>query len=386
MSQELTSVGRGSQQQQRSKGPGRPSRAGYCEGGEQGRKGASPPSVHTKSEKRDKPRPSAVLEVEHLNRLHKLGIAKERSQKLVAWALENLTDDRQRRDAKSQEDCGALLWFRRFVEGPQAGDTRLRRGIFCQKLTCPLCMLRKAAKTCQAYLPKILTAWADGAPDRRLLFATHTLPNGDDLAATWNRLEQALGRQTVLMRQHRRRGAGVFANVVGGVMHIETKRGKGGQFHPHAHSLWLVDGALDFKAAQLAWSQAVGVPAVSWFRHLNTQQKLINGQAFTPEDLRASIASDLQEVLKYPMKFEGGKPADLWHIADVLRGRRRLRPFGCLHGVEVPEDMADDQPDWDTWQWVELVYGYAGKGHYQQRQKPAPSTAFDAWNAGSHPG
>jgi hypothetical protein len=383
VSQELTSVGRGSQRQRGSKRPGEPPAAPRSEGGHQAEKSPPLSIFNTKSVKCDKIKPACLREVQHESRLLKLGKAKERSEKLVAWALENLpADDRGRVDAVSQADCASWLWFRRALEGPTAGDTRLTGGIFCQKLTCPACMIRKAARTVDAYTPKILTAWSDGAPDRRALFVTYTLPNGDDLAATWDHLHESLKRHGDAARQQRRRGAGPLASLAGGVIHIETKRGKGGQWHPHAHAIWLYDGRPDYDALRATWAQAVGCSAFLKIKHLNAQKALLDGREFAPGEFLACLRQGVMETLKYPMKFEGGKPADLWHVAKVLHDRRRLRPFGCLFGVEVSDDLADDQPDWSAVQSIELVYRYGGQGHFRLTKKPGPVASFDAWNAG----
>lgn len=381
MSQELTSVEQGSQHQPRAASPARPSRASSSEGGEQGGVEAVSPLVHTKSVNRDKVGPSEPARtIAHANRMHRLGIAKERSEQCTDWAIANLpADDRGRHDAMQQKECGSWLWFRRFTAGPTAGDTRLTGGLFCQKLTCPACMIRKAARTVDAYAPKVLSAWSAGAPDRRALFVTLTVKNLPDLATTWDNLKIALDKFALVIRQQRRRGVGPLAGLAGGVLHVETKRGKGGLWHPHVHACWLFDGRADYKALQAAWSQAVGYKAVSLFRHLKTQQLLLSGVELSPEQIEAMLYKEIQEVLKYPMKFEGGKPADIWHVAKVLYKRRRLRAFGCLVGVEVNEELADDQPDWSAWPSVELVYRYAGKGLYRQTRKPGPVAALEAW-------
>lgn len=358
----LTSARKPRQQQQaiqkRSSGlltaPERPEAKGRREAA----KAASPSLLDTSEERVTAQRAKKPISA----RLAKLGAHKEGSVSVAKWGRQ-CGDDDQRFRASQQLGCGAWLNFRQFLEGPHAGDWKLYAGIHCDQLTCELCQARRAAKVVQAYHPKVLNQWSEIGPDARLVFVTLTVRNGADLDATWKHLHDSLQRLRSQQKQHRCRKLGAFSNLLGGVGHIETKRGKGGGWHPHYHGVWLVDGWSDWRAWRKAWCQAIGYRSLPKIKLLNSQQDLLDGK-IQPKQLPEALGKDLCEVLKYPMKFEGAKPADLWTVASALRRRRRLRPFGCMIGVKLPESLDDGPLDWDAWRWIELVVRYNGLGTY----------------------
>lgn len=315
------------------------------------------------------------------SRLGRFAECKSRSLAIAEWGQRVEKHPWVHDRAADQIECGAYLVFREFLEGPHAGLRRLFAGITCKNTTCPLCMLRRSARTVQAYHPKVVAAWSEGYPRRRLFFGTFTVPNADDLAESWNRLEAALRLLNVRVRQQKRRRSGPFSNLAGGVWSIETKRGRGGGWHPHAHCLWLVDGNCDFAAIQEAWSEVVGVNAWCNLRRLRAQERLEKGELQMGPELVEQLGSDLCEVLKYPMKFGDALHSDLWAVALELRKRKRVRPFGCLWGVDVPDDMNDEAIDWEAWAWVDLVFRYErSQGQYVAGSPVRQSKEAEAWH------
>jgi len=316
----------------------------------------------------------------HTERLEKLGGCKQRSLALAREAPEHA-----RKRANEQIGCGAFLHFRMALEGPHKGERRLFSGIHCHQLTCEICQIRKAARVLQAYTPKVLQAWAENRPKGcRLLFVTLTQRNGSDLTENLQVLSDRRKLLRDRIRQNRKRNAGPFRNLVGGVGHIETKRGQDGEWHPHLHELWLNNGRANFKLMREAWAEITGMSDVQVkIKHLNVQHALDSGSVMGDVDIEAQLAGDLAEVLKYPLKFEYGSPADMWHIADCLRGIKRLRPFGCLYGIKVNPELLDDPIDWDLFAFMDFYYRYAGEGRY--KAAPAPrlslkSQLLEDWN------
>ena len=60
-----------------------------------------------------------------------------------------------------------------------------------------------------------------------------------------------------------------------------------------------------------------------------------------PSDFNASLASDLIEVLKYPLKFGAISIPDNWHAEQILAGRRLRGSFGSLYGLGDAYHLTD---------------------------------------------
>lgn len=329
-------------------------------------------------------------------RLEKYGKAKQYSRYVAEWCR----DDDQKRPcnplgwrlrAKGQLDCASWLDFRKALSGDDTA-WKLVDAKFCQQgHTCPLCALRRGAKSVQAVVPRVLTVLAE-KPLYEAYMVTLTLTNGPDLGETFDVLDgglKALVRQCRQAKKNPLESRAMRA-VVGGVGHIETKRGKGGQWHPHYHGLWLCDRKrmanprarwpIDTSILGETWAQVTG--GRGRWHHVD---KLHSDKLRFSEGFEEALRRDVMEVIKYAVKFEDVRNPkhteperdqmcrDLWSTADVLRGRTLLRSFGELHNVEVDDDLTDDPLDWETLEYIEAFFRYR-QGEYRETPRPRKVT------------
>ena len=69
------------------------------------------------------------------------------------------------------------------------------------------------------------------------------------------------------------------------------------------------------------------------------------------------------ETFKYALKFSDLPLADNWEAFQKLKGKRLINSFGVLRGVEVPEDLTDDDLDEDL-PYMLMLYNYRkGSGY-----------------------
>lgn len=320
-------------------------------------------------------------------RIEKFGKAKEHSRLCARWGIENL--EKTFAKPSLQEGCGKWVNFRRATSGPDQA-WKLRAGRFCQQThTCQVCAILRGGRTLGAVVPKVLAA-LESRPAVRPYLITLTVPNGDDLRATLDRLLKSLGRMMWQFRdaQRRKTGSKAMRPVVGGVGQVEIKRGAGGQWHPHYHGLWLVDRSiaadqckpLDYSAMYAAWCQAVEAPHANWnAQPLRSEKKRHLGAG--AEAYREALIGDLLEVIKYTVKFESdGNYGDYWTIAGQVRRKQLLRAFGILRGIEVPEELIDEQLNWEELEFIDRFYRYAGGAKYVEVSAPKPHKSFEEWN------
>jgi hypothetical protein len=301
------------------------------------------------------------------DRVKRYGAAKKTALAIAEFGIQSENAEWISQGLK-QQACGWYLLFRQMLTGDRSA--RLVAAQFCSLPTCPFCSIRRSAKTLGAYLPKIMAVRLQN-PSSRLLFVTLTVRDSQDLKEVFGRLEGGLGGLMQRSRDRRRgKGASVMQGVLGGVGQFEVKKGAGKQlWHPHYHGLWLHQGRMDFGRLQEEWGQLAG-DAGAWckVKHLDTERQIVAGARL--EDLQEVLAGDVSEVIKYPMKFGDMTPLEVWQAWDILRGKRMLRSFGCLRGVEVPESLLDEPIDWRHLEYVELLYRYQGQGFFKLMGQP----------------
>lgn len=256
--------------------------------------------------------------------------------------------------------CGEYLAFKQYYT---AGKIRLSAANFCKvHLLCPLCAIRRGAKTLKAYLDRYQVISQENS-GLKLSLVTLTVKNGDDLSERFDHLKKSL--QTLLKRR-RRTLAGVrgwhseFSKIAGLVGSYEVTN-KGNGWHPHAHMLVLHRERFDYAAMQAEWLKITGDSHV-----LNV------ADAQHPDD----PAQDFLEVFKYAVKFSDLTPSDNIEAFMVLHGRRLLFSAGLFWGVEVPEEMTDEALD--DLPFVELIYRYLhGSGYNLAEMKDS-----EVWKPG----
>ena len=81
------------------------------------------------------------------------------------------------------------------------------------------------------------------------------------------------------------------------------------------------------------------------------------------------------ETFKYALKFSDLELSDNLHAYKTLKGKRLINSFGALRGVEVPEELTDDDLDEDL-PYMLMLYTYRkGSGYnFSEQWEDAPST------------
>ena len=130
--------------------------------------------------------------------------------------LDDLLKERYRVAAAKLESCGNYLEFRNYYT---VGKTRLTKASFCkQHLLCPLCAIRRGAKTLEAYLARYRVV-KDENPSWRLSMLTLTVANGEDLAERFQHLHNSIKRVFKRRRDYldKQRGLTEWRKVYGWV-------------------------------------------------------------------------------------------------------------------------------------------------------------------------
>jgi hypothetical protein len=79
------------------------------------------------------------------------------------------------------------------------------------------------------------------------------------------------------------------------------------------------------------------------------------------------------EVFKYAVKFSDQPIEDTWHCYETLKGKRLLGSAGCFRGVEVPEQLTDDELH--DLPFHTLFYRYLRGGYSLENDCGAPAPA-----------
>ena len=267
------------------------------------------------------------------------------------------------RDPKRAEKlstCGSWLLFHNYLVSL---DCRLASGIFCrQPLLCGFCAAGRAGRQVQALAEKFSTLVA-AHPHLRPYMVTLTMRGRPELRGMMDDFWSAWGR---MVRRRRNSLAGKSKTVMGlmngGFLAGEAKRGQGGRWHYHAHGVFLSD-AIDryvpvWESLKREWSKEVGQESASI--------------QFEPVKDSGTVDA-IREACKYASKWEPGNYADRWeafqaHTLDASGLSRRLtrvRCFGVLRGVELPEDVVDDLSDKHAEEFVEMAFRYGQSGYYE---------------------
>jgi hypothetical protein len=264
--------------------------------------------------------------------------------------------------------CGDYLVFRHYFTVDQV---KLHGASLCRKhLLCPLCAIRRGAKSLAAYLQRWEVIKAE-KPALNAYLVTLTVKDGDDLKERFNHLHKA--QRELWMRKHRGRVASPLAGVEGAVWSYEVKRGSGSKsWHPHLHMIALAESMPDQAALSAEWHNITG------------DSFIVDVRPISQED----PASGFVEVFKYAVKFSDQPPADTVHAWVTLAGKRLLASSGCFRGVQLPESLLDDSEGLDGLPYVALFYRYLPGGfsltkrvhgvHLDKPKRPArPAKPFD---------
>lgn len=255
------------------------------------------------------------------------------------------------------EDCGNWLAFRNYYT---IGETRLAKASFCRKhLLCPLCAIRRGAKSLAAYLERFQVIMAENARLKPYLL-TLTVANGEDLQERFEHLVKSWKSYQSRRRDWLKKGRGFneLCKVEGAVFTYEfTHSSKG--WHPHIHAIVLVDAekSIDFDYRSSGKTKANSRLSQEWLG-ITGDSSIVDCR---PIDIE-SPADSFAEVFKYALKFSDLPPAENIHAFKVLSGKRLQGSFGLFWGVKVPEKLTDELLD-DELPYIELFYKYTKAGY-----------------------
>ena len=286
------------------------------------------------------------------SRVERYGSARARARQMVSHLsqvphvpqVQHLGAERIEKAHARLKDCGEYLAFHHYYT---VDKVRLTKASFCkQHLLCPLCAIRRGAKSLKAYLDRFEVIRKD-QPSLRPYLVTFTVRNGDELRERFEHLANSLKRLHARRRDWLKKGRGwtEAARAAGAVWSYEvTNIGNG--WHPHAHAIWLCDSEPDQAALRAEWEAITG------------DSFMVDVRPIGQED----PAEGFSEVFKYAVKFAG---LDLEHNVEAwatLHGRRLLGSFGAFRGVEVPPELTDEPLE--GLPYVELFYRFVqGKGY-----------------------
>ena len=249
--------------------------------------------------------------------------------------------------ARKVQLCGEYLVFRHYYT---IDKVRLHGASLCKKhLLCPLCAIRRGAKSLKAYLDRFQRIKA-AKPHLKPFLVTLTVKDGDDLEERFKHLHKS---QKELWKRRSREYSTVLDNVEGAVWSYEIKRGaNSGKWHPHLHMIALAESMPDQKALSAEWHNITG------------DSFIVDVRPISQED----PATGFVEVFKYAVKFSDQPPEDTVHAWETLAGKRLLGSAGCFRGVEVPEGLLDDSEGFEGLPYIELFYRYLPVGYSLQRR------------------
>lgn len=240
------------------------------------------------------------------------------------------------------QGCGDYLVFRHYFT---VDRVRLHGASLCKKhLLCPLCAIRRGAKSLKAYLDRFEIIQAEN-PHLLPFLVTLTVKDGDDLEERFKHLYKA---QKELWKRKTRIYETSLDGVQGAVWSYEIKRGSGsGKWHPHLHMIALAESIPDQQQLASEWHNITG------------DSFIVDVRPISQED----PASGFVEVFKYAVKFSDQTPADTVHAWVTLAGKRLLGSSGCFRGVEVPEGLLDDSEGFEGLPYIQLFYRYMPAGY-----------------------
>lgn len=283
-----------------------------------------------------------------MDRITRYGHLKTRSRAMAGY-INGQREPKKRPDIERLHSalvtCADYLVFHDYYT---IEDLRLVKAHTCKKhLLCPFCARRRASKMVEKNLPKIETAMASEKALKPVML-TFTVKNGFNLEERFRHIRGAVKR---LMQRRRdvRKGQRwtEFAKVAGGIASYEITNHDDNGWHPHVHMICLLTDWIDQKALSQEWQEITGDSFIVDIRRIKPKDGGKGG---------VDIASGLLEVCKYALKFQDLTLEDTWHAYNVLRTRRLVQGFGCLHGIEVPDALLDDPLE--GLPYLELSYQY----------------------------
>lgn len=283
----------------------------------------------------------------HQKRVARLSAHKRRTLRLLHY-LKSVRSPLTEKQTYRYRTCHSYLLFHHY---PSLSKTKLHEALHCDMhLLCPMCAIRRAAKSVMRYENRVLqlTAVTTGL---RLYYVVLTIKNDSDLLRAYLHLfssVQILTRrrreaQSFLRTGNKRHASminSVFANVTAGAYSVEVKRGSGsGDWHPHINLMLLTKTPIEKESIIAEWEQ---ITTDSFIVHCE--------EKFAGQGLKDALV----EIFKYAMKFSEMTDEDMITAWQVLRGRKLVGSFGDFRGIK--DDSEED--DLSAFPYEELFYQY----------------------------
>jgi len=238
---------------------------------------------------------------------------------------------------------------------------RLARGSFCKKhLMCPLCAIRRGAKSLKAYLDRYELILAENA-NLKPYFLTLTVANGADLKERIEHLTKSFKKYMTRKRVADTRGYGYteLNKIHGGVFTYEFTYSDKNGWHPHIHAIVMVDPSdpIDFDFEASGHKKSQSRLSKEWLS-ITGDSSIVDCRPIDTEDPVKSFC----EVFKYALKFSDLEPEDNYKAYQVLNGKRLQGSFGLFWGVKVPEKLTDEILE-EEFPYIELFYRYTKAGY-----------------------
>lgn len=283
-------------------------------------------------------------------RISRYGTAKRRSESMFKFienydyksiiGLKKFPDIDIQRSGVKLHDCGNYLVFNDYFT---VGKIRLTKASFCkQQLLCPLCAIRRGAKTLKSYTDKY-SAIIAAQKGIQASMITLTVKNGEDLLERFSHLQKSV---KTLQANRRRQLAGCrnrteFSKALGAVGSYEfTNKGNG--WHPHVHMIVLHREPISQYALSAEWKKITGDSFIVDIREF---------------DRKKEPAQNFLEIFKYAVKFSDLNLSQNLLAAFLLKGKRLIFSFGVFRGVDVPDSLLDEKLD--DLPFVELFFNYS---------------------------
>lgn len=227
--------------------------------------------------------------------------------------------------------CATWLLYRHF---PQEQATVFVNADFCQQTKlCQNCAYFASLKTAFSYRDRTMSILAD-KPDLVPLLFTFTIKNGNQLGERLQCLRQGLQKLRQRRRDSGRYRESEWAKLEAAAIRIEIKRGKSGEWHPHAHALVLRDrrNMFNLQEMQKDWREVVGSGNLD-VQLTKSGAASINHN--TPVTAFPSLLTkDCLECFKYITKFEEASAEDLVEIHRKTFRQHMLMNWGAFNGVK----------------------------------------------------
>ena len=286
----------------------------------------------------------------HKKQIGKFNKAKQRTDQVLEFIEENIhlygrdKQCRLRKEYSKMKNCANYLKFRYYYE---IEEIRLLHVIHCDnKWLDMFCGLRWADKAVQKYRERFSEIRKQHGEMKYIHMTLTVLPE-DGLTKTYNKLDTALKNMSQRIRNARRRknDTSEFRHIRGMIGTIEVKRGQGdGEWHPHFHGLILADEYINQKLLSKEWYDITGDSYIVDVRRISANIK------------------DFCEAIAYTLKSSTMSIEDQIHAYFTLRKKAMLRSWGLFRGVEIPDDLNDQEIENEK--YVDVIYRYV-TGEYR---------------------